>query len=105
MLNSKQRAFLKAKANLLNPILFMGKGGLNDAMIDQADGALKTRELIKGKALEASPMTAAEAAAAIADATGADVVRVIGRCFVLFRPNPENPVISSELPKDKKAKN
>lgn len=103
MLNSKQRAFLNARANTLNPILFMGKGGLNDAMIDQADGALKTRELIKGKALEASPMTAAEAANAIAEATGADVVRVIGRCFVLFRPNPENPVISAELPKDKKA--
>lgn len=105
MLNSKQRAFLNAKANTLTPILFMGKGGLNDAMIDQADGALKTRELIKGKALEASPMTAAEAAAAIAEATGADVVRVIGRCFVLFRRNPENPVVSQELPKDKKAKN
>ena len=105
MLNSKQRAFLNAKANTLTPILFMGKGGLNDAMIDQADGALKTRELIKGKALEASPMTAAEAAGAIAEATGADVVRVIGRCFVLFRRNTENPVVSQELPKDKKAKN
>jgi len=104
MLNSKQRAFLNAKANVLTPILFMGKGGLNDAMIDQADGALKTRELIKGKALEASPMSAAEAANAIAEATRADVVRVIGRCFVLFRPNPENPVVSAELPKDKKAK-
>ena len=105
MLNSKQRAFLNAKANALTPILFMGKGGLNEAMLDQADGALKTRELIKGKALEASPMTAAEAANAIAEATNADVVRVIGRCFVLFRRNPENPVVSSELPKDKKAKN
>jgi len=38
----------------------------------------------------------------VAEATGADVVRVIGRCFVLFRANPENPVVSSELPKDKK---
>lgn len=104
MLNSKQRAFLNGKANSLNPVLFVGKGGINDAMIEQADGALRTRELIKGKALEACPMTSAEAAEAISQATGADVVRVIGRCFVLFRVNPENPVVSSELPKDRKAK-
>lgn len=102
MLNSKQRAFLNGKANTLDPILFVGKGGMSSALLDQADGALKTRELIKGKALEACPMTAAEAAHAIAEAVNGEVVRVIGRCFVLFRRNPENPVVSSELPKDKK---
>lgn len=102
MLTSKQRAFLRSKANTLEPVVFVGKGGMSEALTGQADGALKTRELIKGKALEASPLTAAEAAASIAEATSAEVVQVIGRCFVLYRRNPEKPVVSDELPKGKK---
>lgn len=102
MLNSKQRAFLRGAANDYECILFVGKGGISDALIAQADGALKTRELIKGKALEASPLTSREAAEEIAAATSAEVVQVIGRVFVLYRRNPEKPVISDQIPKAKK---
>ena len=48
MLTSKQRAYLRGLANGLDPILHMGKGGLSDAMIRQADDALTARELLKG---------------------------------------------------------
>ncbi len=102
MLNSKQRAFLRSMANDYECILYVGKGGISDALIDQADGALKTRELIKGKALEACPLTSREAADQIAEAAKAEVVQVIGRVFVLYRRNPEKPVISEQIPKAKK---
>ncbi|MBE6753535.1 MAG: YhbY family RNA-binding protein [Ruminococcaceae bacterium] len=102
MLNSKQRAFLRSEANSYETILFVGKSGIGDALISQADGALRTRELIKGKALEASPMSAREAAEEIAAATSAEVVQVIGRCFVLFRRNEKEPVVSDRIPKAKK---
>jgi len=102
MLNSRQRAFLRGMANDYECILYVGKGGLSDALVSQADGALKTRELIKGKALEASPLTSREAADQIAEATNAEVVQVIGRVFILYRRNDEKPVISDQIPKAKK---
>ena len=101
MLNSKQRAWLRSQANSCDTILFVGKGGMSDAIIAQADGALKTRELIKGKALEASPLSARESADQLAAATSSEVVQVIGRCFVLYRRNPDAPVVSDKLPRIK----
>lgn len=91
-LTSKQRAFLRAKANSLQPIVYVGKGGIADTLVKQADDALAARELIKGKLLETAPLTAKEAAAQIADAVNGAVVQVVGRTFVLYRPAKE-PVI------------
>ena len=99
MLTSKQRAYLRGLANGLDPILHMGKGGLSDAMIRQADDALTARELLKGKALETAPISARETAQAIAEAVGAEVVQVVGRTFVLYRRNEKAPQI--QLPKQR----
>ena len=99
MLTSKQRAYLRGLANGLDPILHMGKGGLSDAMIRQADDALTARELLKGKALETAPISAIETAQAIAEAVGAEVVQVVGRTFVLYRRNDKEPQI--QLPKQR----
>ena len=99
-MTSKQRAYLRGLANGLEPIVHVGKGGVIDTVCKQADDALTARELIKGKALEASPETAREAAERIATAVGADVVQVIGRVFVLYRRNEKNPQIV--LPKVRK---
>ena len=86
-MTSKQRAALRGMANTMEPILFVGKGGLIDTLIKQADDALLARELVKGKLLETAPPPARDAAARLADATGAAVVQVIGRTFVLYRRN------------------
>ena len=99
MLTSKQRAYLRGLANGLDPILHMGKGGLSDAMIRQADDALTARELLKGKALETAPISAIDTAQAIAEAVGAEVVQVVGRTFVLYRRNEKEPQI--QLPKQR----
>jgi RNA-binding protein len=61
--------------------------------LKQADDALTARELIKGKVLETAPLSAREAADQLAAAVSAQVVQVIGRVFVLYRPNPEQPQI------------
>ncbi len=92
-MTSKQRAYLRGLANTLEPIVHVGKGGMADTIVKQADDALTARELIKGKVLETAPETAREAAEALAAATNAAVVQVIGRTFVLYRPAPEEPKI------------
>ena len=100
MLTSKQRAFLRSLASTEDTILMVGKGGMSDQIVKQADDALTARELIKGKVLETSDIGPREAAEYIALAVKAEVVQVIGSKFVLFRRNPEAPRI--ELPKARK---
>lgn len=94
MLTSKQRAYLRSLAVNEDTILMMGKSGMSPELVKQADDALEKRELIKGRVLpESSPMTSREAAEAIAQETGSDVVQVIGSRFVLYRKKKKDSKI------------
>ena len=93
MLTSKQRAALKAMANSIEPIIYVGKGGLTDNVITQVDEALTARELIKGTVQQNAPESAAEVLQTIAEATGAEPVSSSGRKYVLYRARPKDPTI------------
>lgn len=93
MITSKQRAFLRGKANDLDAIFQIGKDGINDNMIAQLGDVLEARELIKIKVLETAMLTAREASEAVCAATGAEPVQCIGSKFVIYRSNSEKPVI------------
>ena len=93
MITSKQRAKLRSQSNGLETIFQIGKGGISDMLVQQVNDALKAREMIKLRVLENSGYTAREAAEALAEQTGAEVVQVIGSRFVLYRRNPKKPVI------------
>ena len=84
-LTSKQRAQLRGMAATMDTILHVGKDGISDNLIKQADDALEARELIKGRVLENSMYTAREAAEELSVATRSEVVQVIDSKFVLFR--------------------
>ena len=88
-LTSKQRAQLRGLAANMETILIVGKDGIGDNLIKQADDALEARELIKGRVLENSLLTAREAAEALAPVTRSEVVQVIGSKFVLYRQQPK----------------
>jgi RNA-binding protein len=96
MLNSKQRAYLRGLSNVLDPVIILGKGNIDDDVIKQIDDALEARELIKIKLLNTSSYNPRQACRIVADATGADGVQVIGNKFVLYRPSKKKPAI--ELP-------
>lgn len=85
MLTSKERAELRAQANTLDTTLMVGKGGVTEAVIAEAQTQLEARELVKGKVLEGAMMTPREVSDAICEATGADGVAVIGTKFVIYR--------------------
>lgn len=84
-LNSRQRAQLRGLANSIDTIIHIGKDGIGENLIKQANDALEARELIKGKVLENSMLTAREGAEELAQATRSQVVQVIGTKFVLYR--------------------
>ncbi len=85
MLTSKERAELRAKANGLETTLMVGKSGVTEAVVAEAENLLISKELVKGKVLEGAFMTAREVCDALCEATGADGVAVIGTKFVIYR--------------------
>ena len=99
MLTSKQRAALKSIASQTDAIFQIGKGGVGEAMIKSISDALEARELIKISVLENSAETARDAGEALAEATGSEVVAVIGRKIILYKVSskPENRKISAAL--------
>ncbi|MBQ8302887.1 MAG: ribosome assembly RNA-binding protein YhbY [Clostridia bacterium] len=96
MITSKQRAFLRAKAQNLETIFQIGKGGITEEICNQIFNALEARELIKARVLENSGYTAKEAAAAIAEVIECDVVSCVGSRFVLYKESTKKKRI--ELP-------
>ena len=84
-LTSKQRAQLRGMANSLDTILIIGKEGIGENLVKQANDALESRELIKCRVLENSMLTAREAAQELGKLSRSEVVQVIGTKFVLYR--------------------
>ena len=99
-LTSKQRAQLRGLAMTEDTIIQIGKGGITENTITQVRDALAARELIKGRVLENSLLTAREAADALAEACAAETVQTIGSKFVLYKRNAKEPKIA--LVKEKK---
>ena len=91
-LTSKQRAQLRGLANGIDTILQIGKDGIGENLIKQADDALEARELVKGRVLDNNlEYDAWTASAALAKATRSEVVQVIGTKFVLYRESHSKP--------------
>ena len=85
MLTSKERAEYRAQANALETTLMVGKDGVTENVVAEADKLLTARELVKGKVLESALMSAREVSDAICEATGADGVACVGNKFVIYR--------------------
>lgn len=85
MLTSKDRAELRAQANSIDTTLIVGKSGVTEAVIAEAENLLTARELVKGKVLEGALLSPREVSDAICEETGAEGVAVIGTKFVIYR--------------------
>ena len=88
-MNSKERSLLKKEASKMQPIIHIGKDGMSDNIVTQADDALEARELVKGKIQQNSLEDVRESAEYLADKTNSEVVITIGSTFVLYRKNPD----------------
>lgn len=92
-MTSKQRAYLKSLASVIDPILQIGKSSLTPEYIEAVREAFNTRELIKINVLKNCLDDPREMAQIIADRSGAQVVQVIGRKIVLYKPDKDKPKI------------
>ncbi len=85
-MTSKQRAYLKGLAMNLNPVINVGKDivtpGLTEAVIE----AIEANELIKIGVLKNCMDDPRSIAEVLADRAHAEVVQVIGKKIVLYKP-------------------
>ena len=85
MLTSKERAALRSQSNALETTLMVGKSGITQAVIEEADRLLTARELVKGKVLEGALLSPREVSDALCEATGAEGIACLGSKFVIYR--------------------
>lgn len=93
MLTGKQKRFLRAEAHHLTPIFQVGKGGVNENMINQIKEALEVRELIKVSILQNNTDEKHEVAEELAAGAGAELVQLIGHTVVLYKESREHKTI------------
>ncbi len=96
-LDKKQIKQLRSLANTLQPLLWIGKGGVNEASAAQAAETLDSHELIKCVVQDGCRVDAHEAGEDLAGRLGAELVQVIGHRFVLFRRSDKEGVKHVEL--------
>ncbi|MCB9566957.1 MAG: ribosome assembly RNA-binding protein YhbY [Myxococcales bacterium] len=89
-LTGRARTYLKSLAHPLEPVVQVGAQGITDGLCEAVDVALRDHELIKVRLGQNFEGDRHEAGDAIAAATGARVVQVIGRVIVLFRARPRD---------------
>ena len=77
----------------IDTIIQIGKGGITESVVDSVSAALKARELVKGRVLENSLLSAREACDRLAEVCRAEPVQVIGSKFVLYKRNEQKPKI------------
>jgi RNA-binding protein len=87
-MQSKERANLRGEAHHLQPLVHIGHQGVTESVVRSVDDLLRTRELVKVDVSRNVEAPVREIARALAEATSAEVVQVIGRKVTIYRDNP-----------------
>jgi RNA-binding protein len=93
-LNPKQRQYLKGLAHSLKPILQIGKAGITDTVLRSIENLFNSRELLKVRVPDSAPEDADTSAEKIVSRLqSVELVQVIGKTIILYRPHPDKPEI------------
>jgi len=92
-MTSKQRAYLKSLASTLDPLFQIGKGSVTPEVIEAISEAFNNRELLKIAVLKNCMDDPRAIAEVVAERTRSQVVHVIGKKIVLYKPDKKNPKI------------
>ena len=88
-LTARERAHLKARAHVLDPVVQTGGSGVTDRLIAEVDRALTAHELIKVKVGAVDRADRMAIGDEICARTGATPVHRVGKIVILWRPRPE----------------
>ena len=89
MLTSKEKRRLRQVAHHLQPVVTVAEQGVTDGLLDETRRALNDHEIIKAKVNVADRDARRELGEVLATQSGSEIVQVIGKVWVLYRPNPD----------------
>lgn len=92
-MTSKQRAYLISLASNLNPVFQIGKSSLTPEITEAIMETFNNKELIKVAVLKNCFDDPKEIAQIVAERTHSQVVKVIGKKFILYKPDKDKPKI------------
>ncbi len=98
-MTSKQRSYLKGIAMTTEPIFQIGKSSVTPELTTAIGEALEARELIKITVLKNCLDDGRSIAEMLAERTHAEVVQVIGKKIVLYRPAKDEKKRKIQLPR------
>ncbi|MEW4413845.1 ribosome assembly RNA-binding protein YhbY [Clostridium sp. AN503] len=98
-MTSKQRSYLKGLAMTMDPIFQIGKSSVTPEITAAIAEALEARELIKITVLKNCLDDGRSIAEVLAERTHSEVVQVIGKKIVLYRPAKDEAKRKIVLPK------
>ncbi len=101
-MTSKQRAYLRSLSSTLEPIFQVGKASLTPELTNAVAEAIEKRELIKISVLKNCFDDPNEIAQILAERTRSEVVHVIGKKIVLYKPAKDEAKRKIVLPEAKK---
>ena len=104
-MTTKQRAYLKGLAMTIDPIFQCGKASLTPEFVQAVSEALEKRELIKVSVLQNCADDPKELGIMLSERTRSQLVQVIGKKIVLYKPASDVKKRKIELPKAGKTKN
>ena len=88
-LTGKQVRYLRGLGHHLKPLVMLGRDGLSQNVVTAANAVLASHELIKVKVGNGCLLDRRQAAEVAAEKTGAEIVQILGKTFLLFLPNPD----------------
>ena len=88
-LKAKQKKYLKSLINNETPTIQIGKDGITTNLIKHINDVLKSNELVRIKILDTDFLPLKETATNISDKTSANVIKIIGKIFVLYKESGE----------------
>jgi RNA-binding protein len=88
MLTSKEKRRLRQVAHHLHPVVMIAERGVTDGLLEETRRALNDHEIIKAKVNVADRTLRREIGEALCAQSGSEIVQVIGKVWVLYRPNP-----------------
>lgn len=92
-MTSKQRSYLKSLASNLTSVFQIGKSSLTPELTAAVGECFHNNELIKISVLKNCLDDPRVIAETVAERTHSQVVQVIGRKIVLYKPDKDNPRI------------
>jgi RNA-binding protein len=96
-LSGTQRKYLRGMAHHLKPVVYVGRSGVTDPVLQEIEKALDDHELIKVKLVDPQGRKK-ELAEEIAGRSGGTSVGLVGNVVTLYRENPDPEKRLIEIP-------